>query len=127
MATKKAPPARSKPAPKPVGKGKPVLQNLAARPPGFDDTIDEQMVDTSGVFRVTAAIQQAQTGHDEDQGMRFASDSLVMQAQKDSFRELPAEDTINEHLVEDEASVAVKRQRLATLAARNEALSRRRR
>ena len=126
MATKKAPPARSKPAAKPVAKGKPVLQNLAARPPGFDDTIDEQMVDTSGVFRVTSAIQQAQTGHDEDQGMRFASDSLVMQAQKENFRELP-EDTIDENLVEDEASVAVKRQRLATLAARNEALSRRRR
>ena len=126
MATKKAPPARSKPAAKPVAKGKPVLQNLAARPPGFDDTIDEQMVDTSGVFRVTSAIQQAQTGHDEDQGMRFASDSLVMQAQKENFRELP-EDTIDENLVEDEASLAVKRQRLATLAARNEALSRRRR
>lgn len=123
MATKKAPPARSKPA---APKGKPVLQNLAARPPGFDDTIDEQMVDTSGVFRVTSAIQQAQTGHDEDQGMRFASDSLVMQAQKDNFRDLP-EDTIDEHLVDDEATAAVKRQRLATLAARNEALSRRRR
>ncbi len=126
MATKKAPPARSKPAAKPAPKGKPVLQNLAARPPGFDDTIDEQMVDTSGVFRVTSAIQQAQTGHDEDQGMRFASDSLVMQAQKDNFRDLP-EDTIDEHLVDDEATAAVKRQRLATLAARNEALSRRRR
>jgi hypothetical protein len=120
MATKKAP-GKSKPAPKSV------LQNLAARPPNADDTIDEQMVDASGVFRVTSAIQQAQTGHDEEQGMRFASDSLVMAAQRDNFRERPGEDTIDENLVEDETAAAVKRQRLATLAARNEALSRRRR
>jgi len=123
MATKKAP-TKSRPEAKPVKK--PVLQNLAARPPGLDDTIDEQMVDTSGVFRVTSAIQQAQTGHDEEQGMRFANDSLVMAAQRDSFRDLP-EDTIDENLVDDEATLAVKRQRLATLAARNEALNRRRR
>jgi hypothetical protein len=76
---------------------------------------------------VTSAIQQAQTGHDEEQGMRFASDSLVMAAQRDNFRERPGEDTIDENLVEDETAAAVKRQRLATLAARNEALSRRRR
>lgn len=124
MATKKAPPAKptTKPAPK-----KPVLQNLAAKPHNFDDTIDEQMVDASGVFRVTSAIQAAQTGHDEEQGMRFANDSLVMAAQRDNFRETPGEDTIDENLVEDETSAAVKRQRLATLAARNAALSRRKR
>ncbi len=121
MATKKAPPAKS------TAKTKPVLQNLAARPVSFDDTVDEQMVDTSGVFRVTAAIQQAQTGHDEEVGMRFPNDSLAMAAQRDGFRERPAEDTIDENLVEDETSAAVKRQRLATLAARNAALTRRRR
>jgi len=119
MATKKGlSPAAKKPA-------KAVLQNLAARPPNADDTIDEQMVDTSGVFRVTAAIQQAQTGHDEGNGMRFPNDSLVMAAQRDNFREVPGEDTIDEALVDDEATLAAKRQRLATLAARNEALSRR--
>jgi hypothetical protein len=123
MATKKAPPAKSKPAPA----AKSVLQNLAARPPNVDDTLDEQMVDSSGVFRVTAAIQQAQTGHDEEQGMRFANDSLVMAAQRDNFREAPSEDTIDENLVDDESAAAVKRQRLATLAARNAALARRRR
>lgn len=121
MATKKAP-TSSKPAPK----TKSVLQNLAARPPNLDDTVDEQMVDASGVFRVTSAIQQAQTGHDEEQGMRFANDSLVMAAQRDNFRDAP-EDTIDEHVVDDESTAAAKRQRLATLAARNEALSRRRR
>ena len=121
MATKKAP--SSKPAPK----TKSVLQNLAARPPTPDDTVDEQMVDASGVFRVTSAIQQAQTGHDEEQGMRFANDSLVMAAQRDHFREAPSEDTIDENLVDDASSAAAKRQRLATLAARNAALSRRRR
>ncbi len=118
MATKKAPTS---------SKTKSVLQNLVARPPNLDDTVDEQMVDSSGVFRVTSAIQQAQTGHDEEQGMRFANDSLVMAAQRNNFRESPGEDTIDESLVEDESTAAAKRQRLATLAARNEALSRRRR
>jgi hypothetical protein len=122
MATKKAP---VKPTPK--AKSKPVLQNLAARPATFDDTIDEQMVDHSGVFRVTAAIAQAQTGHDEDNNTRFANESLVMRAQRDGFREGPGEDTIDEAVIDTEATLAVKRQRLATLAARNEALARPRR
>jgi hypothetical protein len=125
MATKKAPVKPTKPTTKQPAK--PSLQNLAARPTNFDDTVDEQMVDASGVFRVTSAIKQAQTGHDEEQGMRFANDSLVMRAQTDGFRETPGEDTIDESLVEDDTAAATKRQRLATLAARNEALSTRRR
>lgn len=124
MATKRAPAKPSTPTKKPT---KPSLQNLAARPTNFDETVDEQMVDHSGVFRVTSAIAQAQTGHDEDQGMRFANDSLVMAAQRDNFRDAPGEDTIDENLVEDESAAAIKRQRLATLAARNAALNRRRR
>ena len=84
--------------------------------PSFED-IDEQLVDHSGVFRVTAAIAQAQTGHDENDSLRFASDSLVMQAQRDGFRE-PAADA---NADDDETRRAEKRQRLATLAARAQA------
>ena len=115
MATKKTP---SKPKAKP----KTQLQNLAARPAAIDDTIDEQLVDHSGVFRVTSAITQAQTGHDEESTRRFASDSLVMAAQRDGFPDKgPTIDTaVEEHVIEDEASKAEKRQRLATLAARNQ-------
>lgn len=113
MATKKP----SKPAPKTSPKK---LQNLAAAPPSFDDTIDEQLVDHSGVFRVTSAIQKEQIGHDEDASPRFANDSLVMAAQRDGFPDdgPTLNDALGDELaVDDEASVAAKRQRLATLAA----------
>ena len=127
MAIKKAP-AKPTATTATKTKPKPLLQNLAARPASFEDTVDEQMVDHSGVFRVTSAIKQAQTGHDEETGMlRYPNESLVMAAQRDGFRERPGEDTIDEAVVEDEASLAAKRQRLATLAARNEALKPRRR
>ena len=113
---------------RPVAKppAKPKLQNLAARPTNFEDTVDDaMMVDNSGVFRVTAALQQAQTGHDEEQGMRFANESLVIRAQRDNFRDT-VEEPLEEQVTEDEATVAMKRQRLATLTARNQARSRRR-
>jgi hypothetical protein len=111
---------RTKPKPKTR------LQNLAARPEAQvgDDVDGEQLVDHSGVFRVTAAIAQAQTGHDEERGLRFASDSLVMQAQRDGFREeAPAPDEAVE--LEDEATRAEKRARLATLVKRGQQLRRR--
>jgi hypothetical protein len=114
MATKKT----SKPKPKPR------LQNLAARPPADDeDVLDEQLVDHSGVFRVTSSIQQAQTGHDEEATLRFASESLVMQAQREGFRDpgKTLDDVVEEHTLVDEAARAEKKQRLATLAARAQA------
>ena len=120
MATKKRP---TQPKAKPRATPAPSrLQNLAARPTSFDDTIDEQLVDHSGVFRVTSAIKQAQTGHDEDTSTRFPSDSLVMQAQQDGFRdEGPTIDTaVEDHLVDDEAARAQKRERLKTLAKLNQ-------
>lgn len=125
MATKKSAPPKPKATAKPV---KSQLQNLAARPTHFDDLIDDQMVDASGVFRVTSAIQQAQAGHDEEQGMRFPSESLVMKAQRESFRDdgITLDQASEENVVEDETVTAVKRQRLATLAARNQARTRRR-
>ncbi|GEM_PF-3909871 len=94
------------------------LQNLAARPSvSFDDTMDEQLVDNSGVFRVTTAITKDQIGHEDDNNPRFASDSLVMAAQRDGFREEGP--TLDEEVVVDaEVTSAAKRQRLATLAAR---------
>ena len=109
MAAKRTRP--SKPKLKPQSR----LQNLAARPQASgDDVLDEQLVDHSGVFRVTAAIAQAQTGHDEDAGMRFPSDSLAMQAQRDGARDdgPTLDDAIDP--VEDEATRAEKRGRLAT-------------
>jgi hypothetical protein len=111
---KAAPAAASKPKLSPKR-----LENLAAKPASFDvDVIDEQLVDHSGVFRVTSAIQRDQIGHDDDNNPRFASDSLVMAAQRDGFREDPADDPLaDEAALEDEATAAVKRQRLATLAA----------
>jgi hypothetical protein len=115
MATKRP----SKPAAKPTQKTSPKkLQNLAAKPPTFDDAQaeDEQLVDNSGVFRVTSAIARDQIGHEDDNNPRFANDSLVMAAQRGGFREEP-EDTIDEALVDDETTAATKRQRLATLAA----------
>lgn len=116
MPTKKP----SKPAAKPKLSPK-KLENLAAKPATFDvDTIDEQLVDHSGVFRVTAAIQRDQIGHGDENNPRFASDSLVMAAAKDGFREdVPtmADAIDSEYVIDDEATAALKRQRLATMAA----------
>ena len=112
MATKKPPASKPKPKSAPSR-----LENLAARQPVFDETIDEQLVDHSGVFRVTTEIAKAQTGHGDDSSPRFANDSLVMAAQRDGFRDEGP--TLDESLdLEDEATLAVKRQRLAMLAAR---------
>ena len=114
MATKK--PTKTVTKPKPATKPKVSprsLENLAARP-SFED-MDEQLVDHSGVFRVTSAIAQEQIGH-EDEAPRFANDSLVMQAQRDGFRE-DAPDEPVDNLIDDETTAATKRQRLATLAA----------
>jgi hypothetical protein len=120
MGTKKTSSSGSKSKPKTPAK--PVLQNLAARPTSFDDTIDEQLVDSSGVFRVTSAIAQAQIGHDDDNNPRFANDSLVMRAQRDAFRDDGP--TLDEEVViDDEATASAKRERLATLAARHRAQS----
>jgi hypothetical protein len=118
MPTKK--PSKPKAAAKPAPPTR--LQNLAARPAQFDDTIDEQLVDHSGVFRVTSQIAQAQTGHDEEPTSRFPNESLVMAAQRGGFREdgPTLDGTVDETLIDDEAVRAVKRERLATLAARNQ-------
>lgn len=99
------------------------LENLAARKhSSFEDvTLDDQLVDHSGVFRVTSAIAQAQTGHeDEDNSRRYASDSLVMAAQRDGFPDdgPTLTDALEEHVVEDEAARVERKARLATLAAR---------
>ena len=127
MATKKKPIAKpsAKPAAKPKA-AKSTLQNLAARPAGFDDLLEEPLVDHSGVFRVTTDIAKAQTGHDEETSMRFANDSLVMAAQRDGFREDgPAlDEVVEEHAIVDEATAAERRQRLITLAARAQAQQR---
>jgi hypothetical protein len=105
------------------------LQNLAAKPSQFGDDIedDQQLVDNSGVFRVTAAIEQAQTGHDEGAGMRFPNDSLVMRAQRDGFRDdgPTLDDALDENRVVDEAARVEKKARLATLVARGHAAKRR--
>jgi len=78
------------------------------------------LADNSGVFRVTSALQQRQTGHDEDATQRFASDSLVMAAQRDGFRDdgTTIDDAVEENAVLDAAAQAEKKQRLATLVAR---------
>jgi hypothetical protein len=121
--TSKSEPAKKEPARAPSRqpaqgpRGSSRLQNLAAKPVTFDDTMDEQLVDNSGVFRVTTAIAREQIGHDDDNNPRFASDSLVMAAQRDGFREEGP--TLDEEVVvEAEVVSAAKRQRLATLAAR---------
>ena len=109
MATKKP----SKTSPK-------KLQNLAAKPASFDETVDEQLVDHSGVFRVTSAIQREQVGHGDDTAPRFANDSLVMAAQRDGFPEdgPTLDDALgDDKSIDDETSAATKRERLATLAA----------
>ena len=113
MATKKP----SKPTPKTSPKK---LQNLAAKPASFDETVDEQLVDHSGVFRVTSAIQREQVGHGDDNAPRFANDSLVMAAQRDGFPDdgPTLDDALgDDRSIDDEASAATKRERLATLAA----------
>lgn len=106
------------------------LENLAARKQAtFDDvTLDDQLVDHSGVFRVTTAIAQAQTGHDEGTSTRFPNDSLVMAAQRDGFPDEPTiDEAVEERTVEDETSTAERKARLATLAARARQQSRTRR
>jgi hypothetical protein len=114
MATKKPSKPVAKKSPPKVSPRK--LENLAARPSFGDDTMDEQLVDNSGVFRVTSAIQQDQIGHEDDAAPRFANDSLVMAAQRDGFREDGP--TLDESVeIDDETTAATKRQRLATLAA----------
>jgi hypothetical protein len=117
MATKKPIKPDAKPTPAKTSPRK--LENLAARP-SFDETLDEQLVDNSGVFRVTTAIAREQIGHDDDNAPRFANDSLVMRAQRDGFRDDAVtldEPVDSEVVIEDEAAAAAKRQRLATLAA----------
>lgn len=132
MATKKT--SRARPKPKTAAKSQPQrptrLQNLAAKPVTFDDEDESQLVDHSGVFRVTSAISQAQTGHaDEEAGLRFASDSLVMAAQRDNFRDAGAtlDEAVEETSVEDAAAQTERRARLTTLAARVQARNRTRR
>ena len=122
MPTKRG--AREKPKPK----AKPTkLQNLAARPRQGDELDDdEQLVDHSGVFRVASSLSQAQIGHGDDSTPRFPQDSLVIAAQRDGFRDdgPTLDDTVETNLVQDEATAAEKRQRLATLAARARQLKR---
>lgn len=115
MATKKSASSGSKQKAQPTR-----LENLAAKRPTFDEPIDEQLVDHSGVFRVTSQIVQAQTGHDEGASQRFPSDSLVMAAQRDGFRDdgPTIDEAIDEHTVVDETVKAERRERLATVAAR---------
>lgn len=103
---------------------------VVAKPRPLEDVLDEDMfVDASGTFRAVSAVAQAQIGHDEDDGLRFASDSLVMKAQVDGFREngTSMTETAQGSTEEDESTAALKRQRLATLAARSEAVRTRRR
>jgi len=126
MATKKPTGSKAKPAPTPAPTR---LQNLAAR---SDDDLesDDQLVDNSGVFRVTSSLARgARAARDEDASLRFPSDSLVIAAQRDNFREegTTPDDAVEEHAVEDEATRAVRQARLATLAARNKARQRPRR
>jgi hypothetical protein len=121
MATKKKPITKSKPVAKPQGK-----QRVAQPPsrPSYDDMLDDQPVDASGTFRVASAIAQAQIGHDESDSPRFASESLVMAAQQDGFREdgTTLDDAAEENAIDDDATVAERRGRLATLAARAQQL-----
>ena len=116
MVTKKTPAAKPKPQPhKPANNVAGRLVNAAARPPQFDETIDEQLVDHSGVFRVTSQISQAQTGHGDD-SPRFPNESLAMPGFHDV--EPTIVEPTEEVVIETEAARAAKRQRLATLAAR---------
>lgn len=132
MATKKPPTtsrtrptakAAAKPTPKPMTPSK--LQNLAGRP-SYDDMLgDEQLVDASGVFRVTSAITQAQQGHDEDESMfPSASGSLPVMRTSDFDDGPTVDDSLGEGSIQDEAAQAEKRARLNTLAARAKARNR---
>ena len=114
MATKRTPHTKPKPKAKPAS----TLQNLAARP-DLDEE-DGQLVDHSGVFRVTTNIAREQIGHDDDSTPRFPSDSVVIAAQRDGFRQdgPTLDEALDEHLIDDETQRAEKRQRLRTLAAR---------
>ena len=119
--------ARSSATPKPTTPGK--LHNLAARP-SYDDILGEdQLVDASGVFRVTSAITQAQTGHDEDESM-FPDHSAVMRAQRAAGSDFvddgpTVDDALKDRIaIDDETAAVEKRQRLATLAARAKARNR---
>jgi hypothetical protein len=115
MATKKSTGPGSKEKTQPTR-----LENLAAKRPTFDETIDEQLVDHSGVFRVTSQIAQAQTGHDEGTSTRFPNESLVMAAQRDGFPDdgPTIDEAVEDHAIVDETVKAERRQRLATVAAR---------
>ena len=108
---------------KPKVKPQSRLQNLAAKPPQFGDDIEDEAmgVDNSGVFRVTSAIKQAHTGHDEDDRTMFPNESLVMRAQRDGFREdgTTMDEVLDDNAVVDAATAAEKKQRLATLVARS--------
>lgn len=129
MATRKPLSSRSKPKARAVEKQPTRLENLAARKQAtFDETIDDQLVDNSGVFRVTAAIARAQTGHEEE-SRRFPSDSLVMAAQREGFRDdgPTIDEAVEEHVVEDETTRAERRARLAAVAARARTQARSRR
>jgi hypothetical protein len=129
MATKKPPVTKTKAKPKPARATAPPgptrLQNLAARPPGTDDDMsDDGLVDHSGVFRVQTSLARAQQrGREEDTTMRFASDSLVMAAQSGGLRDdgPTLDEAVDDHVPEDEATAALRRERLATLAARAQA------
>lgn len=119
MGSKK--PVSSKSKPKQETRRPTRLENLAAKRPTFDDvTLDDQLVDHSGVFRVTSAIAQAQTGHEEGNSPRFANESLVMAAQRDGFPDdgPTINEAVEEHSIEDETARAERKARLATLAAR---------
>src|SRR4051794_6665539 len=62
----------------------PVKPAAVTRPRPLDEVLEEEMlVDASGTFRAVSSIAAAQVGHEEDDGRRFASESLVMQAQRD--------------------------------------------
>jgi hypothetical protein len=132
MATKKPPTtSRTRPSARPAAKStqKPMtpskLQNLAARP-SYDDMLgDEQLVDASGVFRVTSAITQAQQGHDEDDSMFPGHSGSLPIARGDFVDDGPTlDDNLGERVIQDEAAQAEKRARLNTLAARAKARNR---
>ncbi len=103
MATKK----KVKPAPR---GSQSRLKNLAARPTSFGDetTFDDGMLaDNSGVFRVTSALR-SRTANDDDN--RY-----------DRPAEPPAPIITEDIPLDDEATLALKRERLRALAARDAA------
>jgi hypothetical protein len=113
MATKRPSRTKTKPKTKPTT----TLQNLAARPNAADDAEDEQLVDHSGVFRVTTKIARDQIGHDEGAPSRFASDSLAMAAQRNRpTDDLDPDDVAEPPQPDDDVLLAEKRQRLQTLS-----------